>query len=407
MMNEPPSLITSLPDDVLLDILARVPRCNYPTLSLVSKHFRSLVVSREIYSRRFLLSCTENFLYVLVKGILRDRLYILHQKASLVHISSISDMPDCESFVGVGSRIYMFGGIFYTSSKAFSIDCRSHTVQPIPDMPIPMSCTVADVMDSKIYVFGYCSVKSMVMVVFDTRTQMWESGLIKPDIVAMSTWEVGCMVVMADKIYINDNWKSYVYVPKESKWETDEMLDSKTWDDNPCVVDDVLYYYDCFRNCLRAYDPKDKCWGVVRGLEELLPEIWSDSDTVCFGRNLALYFCKTEEEHESRTSKIWCAEISLERRQGMIWGKVEWCDQLALEIRQAVTTFSFIPQEYEVNGDGGVQYENTYVGQWELGLIKTDISLETWELVSMVVMADKIYIRSDLNSFFYTPTESK
>ena len=43
------------------------------------------------------------------------------------------------------------------------------------------------------------------------------------------------------------------------------------------------------------------------------------SYTVRYGGNLALLF--------RRPGKIWCAEISLERRLGgEIWGKVEWCD---------------------------------------------------------------------------------
>ncbi|KAJ4909838.1 F-box/kelch-repeat protein [Raphanus sativus] len=101
----------------------------------------------------------------------------------------------------------------------------------------------------------------MVMVVFNTETQMWEPGLIKPDI-SPENWNMyGSMVVMADKIYIRSDLNSFIYVPNEGKWETDEMLNSKDWDHHPCVVDDVLYYYDWHENCLREYDPKQKCWG--------------------------------------------------------------------------------------------------------------------------------------------------
>ncbi|CAN6933362.1 unnamed protein product [Brassica oleracea] len=46
------SLITSLPEDVVVDILARVPRRDYPRVSLVSTYFRSLVSSPEIYARQ-------------------------------------------------------------------------------------------------------------------------------------------------------------------------------------------------------------------------------------------------------------------------------------------------------------------------------------------------------------------
>ncbi|CAN6834464.1 unnamed protein product, partial [Brassica oleracea] len=96
-----------------------------------------------------------------------------------------------------------------------------------------------------------------------------------------------------------------------------------------CVVDDVLYYHDRGVGLLfyvsghgyTTYDPNQKSWRVVKGVGELLARmICSDwSYTVRYGGNLALLF--------RRPGKIWCAEISLERRLGgEIWGKVEWCD---------------------------------------------------------------------------------
>ncbi|ESQ51523.1 hypothetical protein EUTSA_v10017894mg [Eutrema salsugineum] len=104
---------------------------------------------------------------------------------------------------------------------------------------------------------------------------------------------------------------SFVYDPKKSKWETDKMLNSKEWK-YACVVDDVLYYHDRYENEIRAYDPKQKCWSVVKGLED-------------YGGKISLFLNKVKE----KTYEIWCAEITLERHQGgEIWGKVEWCDQV-------------------------------------------------------------------------------
>ncbi|WZZ50181.1 hypothetical protein YC2023_050288 [Brassica napus] len=61
--SQAPALITSLPEDVMIDILARVPRREYPTLSLVSKYFRSLVASPGLYVRRSVLGFTEHCFY--------------------------------------------------------------------------------------------------------------------------------------------------------------------------------------------------------------------------------------------------------------------------------------------------------------------------------------------------------
>ncbi|XP_024004083.1 F-box/kelch-repeat protein At4g38940-like [Eutrema salsugineum] len=174
---------------------------------------------------------------------------------------------------------------------ALSIDCRSHTVQRLPDMPVPMSGTVADVIDGRIYIIGDGGnyVLEKVMVVFDTKSQKWESRVIKPGVELGDTWSYGC-VVMADKLYTRDDHNSFVYEPKECKWETDEMLNFQKWRD-ACVVDDVLYSLNPDENYkLRAYDPAQKCWRVVKGLEKLLSKFLGWPYTVSYGGKLALFF---------------------------------------------------------------------------------------------------------------------
>ena len=54
----------SLPDDLLLSCFARASRLYYPTLSLVSKSFASLVSSPELYKTRSSSGRTESCLYV-------------------------------------------------------------------------------------------------------------------------------------------------------------------------------------------------------------------------------------------------------------------------------------------------------------------------------------------------------
>ncbi|KAG2326533.1 hypothetical protein Bca52824_009261 [Brassica carinata] len=325
----PTSLIlTSLPEDVIIDIFARSSRCDYPTLSLVSKHFRSLIASPDLHARKSLLACTENCLYVALFDVNSPSLYhwyILSRKANGSHCllrapSTIPFMYYPESSVAVGSRIYVFGGVTNMTTNAFCMDCRSHTVTPLPSIPVAMICRFAGFIDGKIYVIGcwYHDRKS-VMVVFDVETQKWEHAMIKPEM------EAALRIT-----YAAYNWRgSYVYKPVESKWETDYMLSNYMLSNclrylrNASVVDDVLLSHDRVTFTLRAYDPNQKYWRVVEGLKELLAKI-SDSQwsrIVNYGGHMALLF--------RRASKIWCAEISLERRQGgEIWGKVEWCDHV-------------------------------------------------------------------------------
>ncbi|CAN7061126.1 unnamed protein product, partial [Brassica rapa subsp. trilocularis] len=334
---EPTSLITSLPKDVIFDILTRLPRYEYSTLSLVSKQFRSLVRSPELYERRSLIGVTEPFFYALFydSQSRNTRWNILHRKAngnlrlSLIH--SLPAMDDYGSFVAVGSSIYVFGGSDdHTKYRALKIDCRLHTVEQLPSMPVPMSNPIADIIDGRIYVIGdHYEESKKVMVVFNTESQLWELVTTKLNIEFGHT----CLTryaVMDGKLYMRDNVQSNVYEPKQCKWEREreERLNFHNWR-NASVVDNILYYYDfdyCW-NKLRSYDPKQRYWGVVEGLEESLPKTrhsyWTG--TASCGGKLALVF----PNEGWRTSYLRCAEISLEKREeGEIWGKFEWRDQV-------------------------------------------------------------------------------
>uniref|UniRef100_A0A1J3K9L8 F-box/kelch-repeat protein n=1 Tax=Noccaea caerulescens TaxID=107243 RepID=A0A1J3K9L8_NOCCA len=328
--SESPFPIRSLPEDIIVDIIARVRRCDHPTLSLVSKHLRSIVSSPELYARRSLLGRTEHRLYVLLHlsdyNTSKKCWYVLRNRR-FVPVST--PLPTSGSFIAAGSKIYVFGMDCY-STTAVSIQCPSHTVKTLPSMPY-MLTRAASIIDGKIHVSGNCDYDGfeVSMLVFNTETQMWEPEIIEPDIKVFPL--IRSSVVMADKIYIATYQNSIFYHPKERTWGKDEMLDSKMWNfANACVVDDVLYYYDASENCLRTYDPNKRCWGVVNGLDDLLVTTRGSlrgSETVSYSGKLALFFLK----EAVRGNGIWCAEISLETRQGgEIWGKVEWCHQVLI-----------------------------------------------------------------------------
>ncbi|CAF1699618.1 BnaC03g16810D [Brassica napus] len=313
-------MTTQLPEDVIIDILARVPRCNYPRLSLVCKHFRSLIASPMLFAVRSLLGCTELCLYVLLHN--REtggdqRWSILRQKikdnSRLVLIPSL---PVAQRYAAVGSKIYMFDSTKDDSvtTNVLSFDCRSHTVQPLPSI-VNVYTTVADIINGKIYGLGYHNTNSeKPMVVLITETQTWEPVMTIPESVYYM-WPPN-FVMMVGKMYMLCPGGSYVYDPKESRWETDEKL--KFW-------------------VKGTYDPKQRrweWWKVWNKTKSCSPVSWTK--IVGYGRKLALFFCKEEVTRERwgadispERQEIWCAEISLERQEGEgIWGKVEWCDQV-------------------------------------------------------------------------------
>ncbi|XP_010269155.1 PREDICTED: F-box/kelch-repeat protein At1g22040-like [Nelumbo nucifera] len=64
---ENPRLIPSLPDELSLQILARLPRVNYLNMKLVSRSWKNAVTSSELFSWRKELGTTEEWLYLLTK----------------------------------------------------------------------------------------------------------------------------------------------------------------------------------------------------------------------------------------------------------------------------------------------------------------------------------------------------
>ncbi|WZZ46457.1 hypothetical protein YC2023_042716 [Brassica napus] len=63
------------------------------------------------------------------------------------------------SFVPVGLKTYVF-----KNPDALSVDCASHTVQPISDMPQRMLRKVANAVDGKVYLIPF--VVSVLMLIF-------------------------------------------------------------------------------------------------------------------------------------------------------------------------------------------------------------------------------------------------
>ncbi|CAA0381955.1 unnamed protein product [Arabidopsis thaliana] len=335
----PPSVMTSIPDDVIMECIApRVPRYNHSMLSLVSKQFRSLVASPRLYKTRSLLGCTEDCVYVLIEDCILEvaRWYSLNRRTKrnmpgtvenrLVLISSLPPMPTAASYVVVGSNIFVMGGRYDwnveeweaqpPSSIALCIDCRTHTTRLVADMPVGLMTNVSKVIDEKIYIVGRVWA-SATIVEFDLRTEKWADGT-KPgweaDDRGPSSFENNCdHKLMEDILMDKEEIKHYHLF------------------DNECVMGNILYVYDHHKYILRTYDPKQRTWGVVKGLEKL-PLGGDESYIVSRGKMLILFLIvvlEYDDDASFQKRELWCAEITVERREeGEIWGKVECCDLL-------------------------------------------------------------------------------
>ncbi|CAH8273854.1 unnamed protein product [Arabidopsis lyrata] len=356
-MTTEPNSIGSLSNDLLLNCFARVSRMYYPALSRVSKRFRSIVTSPEIYHTRSLLNRTEKCLYLCLRFPFDNNThwFTLYQNPNrsvsnkssgkvLVQIPSPEyPLTQSSNLVAVGSNIYKIGGTVgddfcplgwdrKPSSKVSVLDCRSHTWRDGPRMRLDRKSSTTSVVDGKIYVTGGTKDTdnpSNWIEVFDPKTQSWGS-VTNPRIVRLWEEESYRRVVKSigheGKLYLFGD-EFVVYNPEEGIWNPvgEDRLIGCALKSSYCVIDNILFYWD--QGVFKWYDSKVPSWKELKGLEGL-PD-FSHREycrLVDFGGKMAVLWDIWECTSEAYMA-IWCAEISLEKRDGdEIWGKVEWFD---------------------------------------------------------------------------------
>ncbi|CAL9228946.1 unnamed protein product [Arabidopsis halleri] len=312
----PPPTFSSLPYDIILNCLARVSRFHYPTLSLVSKEFQSLIASRELYATRSRIGKTESFLYICLNLTKNHnpkyRWFTLPPVPNQQKLLPIPLFPyhlNSSTVVSTGSEIYRIGGLVWGNvSKSVSIfDCRSHQSRRLPKMRLPRASAAAHVIDGKIYVIGgykYNDNQNQGEV-YDPKTQTWESILL--------TTPLDLTTQMCRKVYDRHGMNICFVEIDQLMCQTSVSNGKLNW--RHPMGDDIGWArvkglkQELFRNHLIYVE---KSGGGRR------VTVWWKSVVVfrCQGRGYPSKEFETE---------IWCAEVSFERR-GLeeVWGFVEW-----------------------------------------------------------------------------------
>ncbi|EFH54844.1 hypothetical protein ARALYDRAFT_481068 [Arabidopsis lyrata subsp. lyrata] len=156
-----PSLpsFSSLPDEIVLDCLQRVPRSYYLNLCRVSKTLRSLVRSPELSRLRSLLP--KKSVYVSsVKTMLHIRSTTAMKTFGYKLVKIPVPFPSHHhmynsSAVAVGSEIYFVGGSFKPLSDLWILDTRTGMFTQGPSMRVARTDEASvGVINGKIYVIG-------------------------------------------------------------------------------------------------------------------------------------------------------------------------------------------------------------------------------------------------------------
>ncbi|KAG2239166.1 hypothetical protein Bca52824_090026 [Brassica carinata] len=345
-----PLSFSSLPDEILENILVRLSKWNYPNLSLVSKRFLSLLSSTELYTTRSHIGTTEPCLYFCLGDLTSTphpkwfTLWIKPADETLAEeddeiledysLVSVPSSPHPQhvpyfSTVAVGSDIYLIGGAYKPSSRVRIFDCRSHTWRDGPNMLVAREEAYACYIDGKIYVMEDDRKDNNWMEVLDIKTQTWSPLLSHGATEFRDDWFL--MNVYRGKIYVIAEKENFAYDPKEGTGPCYGHIDA--W----CAIEDVMF---CFTNsgyCM-WYDTKSREWREVKGSDmEVLRDKSEYSlawgcvvEIVNHGGKLLVIWVPRSEEYKTKgIRRIWCGKIAFEKRlEGEIWGKMEWVNEV-------------------------------------------------------------------------------
>lgn len=308
----------SLPDDLLLSCIARLSRLYYPTLSLVSKSYRSLLASPELYKTRSLLNRTESCLYVCLRFSpdCNPRWFTLSRRPNrtlgrnkkfshylLVPVTSPHATSVRSSLVAVGSDIYEIGGLIngVPSSSVSVLDCRSNSWHQAPNMKVGRTFPSAEVIDGKILVKGGLELK-------DVNSAKWVE-VFNPN---------------------TRTWTTVSFTCGSKEWQSQYDNGMASHSSSFCLVDDVSYSFDPGK--LKWFDAKVGDWRFITGLEGL-PKFLLGCRTswhvhlADYGGKMVILWDRHDRSSNCQGRTIWCAVISLERCSSEeISGTLEWSD---------------------------------------------------------------------------------
>ncbi|CAA7033327.1 unnamed protein product [Microthlaspi erraticum] len=370
-IHQPPFSFSLIPDEITENILARVSRWNYPSLSLVSKRFRSLVSSMQIYKTRSQIGSQETCFYVYLE--LRNNPYRSwfslwtkpnqtptklrwknwykkdsSGKFSVVPLPfSSSHSPHITNSTKIiGSEIYIIGGPFEEPSSSVRIlDCRSHTWRDGPNMTLARENAGALFSDNKIYVMGGCHIDEDFanwIEVFDMKTQSWTAlpgpGADEDELRSLlhECYYIDIVDVRDGKLYLAIDEKEYAYDPKDGTWKLVRDQPNFLLDTLVVAYEIENVMYGCMSSgVLKWFDSKTDGgeWREIKGLEKLRGHCTNGLrtgrafDITEDGRKLLVMWKLSGDKGKN---KIWYARISLESRCNgrEVWGNVECVDVL-------------------------------------------------------------------------------
>ncbi|KAG7639316.1 F-box-like domain superfamily [Arabidopsis thaliana x Arabidopsis arenosa] len=349
------SSLSCLPDEMVLNCLARVPRRYYENISCVSVRLRSLVRTPELYRMRSLLH--KNSIYVCFcdrENYSTDATYLWFtlrpttatMEYQLVPLSFPShNFMFRASTVAVDSEIYFVGGR-PNPTELWILDTRSGKLRqgPIkPEFQRIASSSAVGVFDGKIHVIQDLKQDETEEQVYDLETQTWKVvGVPVPDEKADSRPNMVSSVSLEGKVYAKDFGSISVYNLRQgTRKEKLELPIDDRWVSCMCVANNVLFAFFTKYGLLWLDTKLNNVWRVVTGdVQTLHRKLYGSAMAEYYGK-LAIFWREryistsinttknNNNNNKKKEEKIWSALIALNRVGDGICGTIEWSGVVA------------------------------------------------------------------------------
>ncbi|KHN24790.1 F-box/kelch-repeat protein [Glycine soja] len=335
---ESPTLIPNLPDDLSLQIIARLPRICYFNVRLVSKRWKSTIMSSELYKLRKELGTTEEWLYLLIKVGENNLLWHAldpHSKTWQRVPNAFDEMPFCGCAIGaVDGCLYVLGGFSKTSTMrcVWRFDPIQNTWSKVTSMSRGRAYYKTGVLNNKLYVVGGVSQGQAGLVplqsaeVFDPSTDTWShvpsmpfsgapvlpsaflADMPKPVATGLSSYMGRLCVPQSLFSWIFVNVGGQIYDPETNSWIEMPAGMGEGWPVRQAgtklsvVVDGELYAFDPSNSVdggrIKVYDQGEDAWKVVIGKVPIYDSSDSESPYLLAGFHGKLHVITKDANHD-------------------------------------------------------------------------------------------------------------
>ncbi|KAK1301792.1 F-box/kelch-repeat protein SKIP6 [Acorus calamus] len=328
-------LIPGLPDEISVTCIARLPVSTHPTLSLVSRSWRSLLRSHLLFTVRSHLTLSQPFLLINIRTVHSIFRWYLLDPSTPRH--PIRPLPPSPSPTAIGSASAVLGPLVYLLGGSVNgipqptvsvLDPRFSRWSSGPRLSVGREFAAAGVVDGRLHVIGGCLPWS----------PSWAESLhgsgwapVPSPVEVREKWMHGSAVVDGRILAVADRGGLEFDPRNGGRWSAVSTVLDMGWRGKAAVVDGVIYSYD-FLGKIKGYDRGADVWRPVEGIDGELPRFLCGATLANVGGKLFVVW--ERGSGGGKDLEIACAEIEVrtESPSGALRGRVMWSEPSVLVV---------------------------------------------------------------------------